>query len=82
MKGDAFEDLRWRVVANAGRGRPRKWRWAHVHDATGFGSGMSQQLCRDAGFDPDEEVGDVEPLPEPLLGESADEYVARAGGGS
>ena len=53
-----IRDLRWRIVANAGRtsGMPRS-RWAHVMAATGFGSTEAARLCRDAGFDPDEMVG-------------------------
>jgi hypothetical protein len=50
--------LKWGIVANAGHRAPdSKPRWSHVKDATGFGSTSAQQLCRDAGFDPDEMVG-------------------------
>lgn len=51
------DTLTWRVVANAGRLGKRKPRWAHVMDATGYGSTRSRELCREAGFDPDEECG-------------------------
>jgi hypothetical protein len=53
-----LRDLERRIVANAGlrSGRPLP-RWSHVADATGFGSTRAQQMCRDAGFDPDEVVG-------------------------
>lgn len=54
--------LRWGVVANAGRlSAERRPRWAHVKAATGFGSTSAQALCRDAGFDPDEDVGGEAP---------------------
>ena len=53
-----FTDLRWRVVANAGRlSRSNKPRWAHVLDATAFGSTRAKELCVEAGFDPDEMIG-------------------------
>ncbi len=46
------------VVANAGRlATKRKPRWSHVMDATGQGSTAAHVLCREHGFDPDEEVG-------------------------
>lgn len=52
--------LRWGIVANAGRlsragALPR---WAHVVDATGYGSTSARELCVHAGFDPDEIVGE------------------------
>lgn len=54
----AYERLRYGVVANAGRRSAASApRWAHVLEATGLGKTSSQQLCRDAGFDPDEVVG-------------------------
>ena len=60
-----YERLRWGVVANAGRLSPEpKQRWSHVCDATGLGSTSAQQLCRDAGFDPDQIVG-TDPGDEP-----------------
>lgn len=61
MQGDELEMLRkvaWGVVANAGRlASKRKPRWSHVMDATGQGSTAALGLCREYGFDPDEEVG-------------------------
>jgi len=57
---DPLGALRWRIAANAGRGRRCAPRWTHVRAATAFGSGRSIQLCRDAGFDPDEMVGDAD----------------------
>lgn len=58
--GGALTDDRlvWGVVANAGRlSRERKARWSHVSDVTGYGSNFSIDLCKRAGFDPDEVVG-------------------------
>ena len=53
--------LRWGVVANAGRlSKVKRPRWAHVMDATGFGSTSATALCVAAGFDPNEEVGNYE----------------------
>lgn len=53
-----LKELKWRVVANAGRmSRLENRRWAHVHDVVGLGSSKSKELCRAAGFDPDEMVG-------------------------
>ena len=54
---EELQKLRFGVVANAGRrARVRRPRWAHVSDATGFGSTASVELCRQAGFDPEEYV--------------------------
>ncbi len=52
------DGLAWRVVANAGHRGRRKPRWAHVADATGYGNSRAQELCREAGFNPDETCGD------------------------
>ena len=53
--------LRWGVVANAGHNSSeRMFRWAHVKRNTGFGMTSSIALCREAGFDPDEIVGNEE----------------------
>lgn len=50
--------LRRGVVANAGRLSSRKLpRWAHVRDAVGVGSTSAREMCRAAGFDPEELVG-------------------------
>ena len=52
------DDLRWGIVANAGRtSRGRMMRWAWVRDAVGCGSTRAAQMCVAAGFDPDEVVG-------------------------
>jgi len=53
-----LDELRRRVVMNAGRGHYRTWLWVCVQEATGYGSTRSQELCRQAGRDPDEKVGD------------------------
>lgn len=51
-------DLRRRVVANVTHGKQQPHpRWAHVMRATGYGSTRATELCRLAGFDPDEEIG-------------------------
>jgi hypothetical protein len=60
--GRELAELRDRVVANAGTGRKRAPLWTHVKAATGYGSTRARELCRGAGFDPDEEAGD-EPQP-------------------
>lgn len=53
--------LQWGVVANAGHNSSeRMFRWAHVKRNTGFGMTSSIALCREAGFDPDEIVGNEE----------------------
>lgn len=53
--------LRWGVVANAGHdSSERMFRWAHVKRNTGLGMTSSIALCREAGFDPDEIVGNEE----------------------
>ena len=53
--------LRWGIVANAGHdSSERMFRWAHVKRNTGFGMTSSIALCREAGFDPDEIVGNEE----------------------
>jgi hypothetical protein len=53
-----FTRLAWGVVANAGRLSTTKApRWVRVKNATGLGSTSSKELCRSAGFDPDEVVG-------------------------
>ena len=45
------------VVTNAGRlTRVPRYRWAHVIEATGLGSTSAKELCREQGFDPDEQV--------------------------
>jgi hypothetical protein len=51
--------LKWGVVANAGHRTTgqRMVRWAHVMDATGYGSTSAAELCTEAGFDPHEKVG-------------------------
>lgn len=57
-----IKELRWRVVANAGRApsvSPAP-RWSFVNAVTAFGSGLSRRMCREAGFDPDEERGGEE----------------------
>lgn len=55
---ESAKRLRWGVVANAGRlSREAKPRWAHVMDATGFGSAAAEALCVAAGLDPAEHVG-------------------------
>ncbi len=55
---ERLRKVAWGVVANAGRLSPkRKPRWSHVMDATGQGSTAALGLCREYGFDPDEEVG-------------------------
>ncbi len=53
----AYKAIRWGVVANTINSASRAPRWVHVKRITGFGSTAAQKLCRDAGFDPDEEVG-------------------------
>ena len=58
MRGPgSLEVLRWGVVANTINSASRAPRWVHVKRITGFGSTAAQKLCRDAGFDPGEEVG-------------------------
>ena len=53
--------LRWGVVANAGHdSSERMFRWEHVKRNTGLGMTSSIALCREAGFDPDEIVGNEE----------------------
>ena len=53
--------LRWGVVANNGHdSSERLFRWAHVKRNTGLGMTSSIALCREAGFDPDEIVGNEE----------------------
>ena len=53
-----LEKLRRGVVANAGRlsNKPRP-RFAYVMDAVGCGSTSAWELCRAAGFDPEEVIG-------------------------
>jgi len=47
-------------VANAGRlSNLRMERWAHVMEAVGLGRHSAIELCVDAGFDPDEIVGNL-----------------------
>ena len=53
----ALAELRRRVVANAGRARKHRTRWAHVGDATGYGRTEARNLCTSAGVDPDERIG-------------------------
>ena len=53
-----LRELKWRVVANAGRLSERHApRWSHVMDVTGFGSTEAARLCREAGFNPDMMIG-------------------------
>lgn len=55
---DALSELEWRIVANAGlNSGKRQVRWAHVQEITAHGSNFSADMCRRAGFDPDEETG-------------------------
>jgi predicted transcriptional regulator len=55
---EKLQDFTWRVVANAGQlSKERKPRWSHVSDATANGSTVSAELCKSAGFDPDEGCG-------------------------
>lgn len=55
---DDLQKLRWGVVANVGRVSSKRMpRWAHVREATGFGSTSSRALCLAVNFDPDEMVG-------------------------
>ncbi len=55
---ESAKRLRWGVVANAGRlSREVRPRWAHVMEATGFGSTAAAAFCVAAGFDPAEHVG-------------------------
>lgn len=50
--------LRRGIVANAGLlSNLRLPRWAHVRNAVGVGSTSARSMCRDAGFDPEELVG-------------------------
>lgn len=71
MRGPgSLEVLRWGVVANTINSASRAPRWVHVKRITGFGSTAAQKLCRDAGFDPGEEVGS---RPEPCAEEEEDE---------
>ncbi|MFA5801258.1 MAG: hypothetical protein WC911_02150 [Thermoleophilia bacterium] len=49
--------LLWGAVHNAGRKTKRGPRWAHVRNALGTGSTTAQELCREHGMDPDEEIG-------------------------
>lgn len=53
----AYKGLRWGVVANTINAASHAPRWVHVKRITGFGSTAAQKLCREAGFDPDENVG-------------------------
>jgi len=54
----AYKRLRRGVVANAGRLSTKAApRWAHVMEATGYGSTSAAELCVAAGFDPDEQCG-------------------------
>jgi len=54
----AYGRLRWGVVANAGRLSTKAApRWAHVMEATGYGSASATELCVAAGFDPHEQCG-------------------------
>lgn len=50
--------LRRGIVANAGLlSNLHLPRWAHVRNAVGVGSTSARSMCRDAGFDPEELVG-------------------------
>lgn len=56
-ENDTLRRIGWGVVANAGRRSERSLpRWSHVMDATGLGSTSSKALCREHGFDPDEDI--------------------------
>lgn len=57
--------LRWGVVANTINSASYAPRWVHVQRVTGFGSTAARKLCRDAGFDPDESVGNQRPSAPP-----------------
>lgn len=47
------------AVRTAGHGEPGHCpRWSAVGNVFGLGSGSATKLCRELGFDPDEEMGD------------------------
>lgn len=54
---DTDRELLRTLIENIGDNRTEKPRWAHVKDALGHGSGVSQSICRALGLDPDEQVG-------------------------
>ena len=62
------DNIAWRIVHNAGYKKMRAPRWVHVRDATAYGAGVSQALCRRHGADPDELVG-LDPNDEDALRE-------------
>lgn len=62
MESISDEDFLSSIVRYAGVSSLRRgYRWSHVSKITGHGSGVSQELCKRFGVDPDELVGGFRP---------------------